>query len=181
RLFFGFRGIRGRFFSFCSQTFCLGFGGFSGLACLLGVRAAFHFVGGILTRFRFAGFGGGFVRGGLGLRHFFGFLFYGDDASFFCGLHGIASRSGNGFLVALLAIEVFRRSELLRRFGQRRTGVFFRARVSRDANGVARFEEFDGSSAIDAKNGVFDFGVRGRIYAPREQLVARLDGFSASR
>ncbi len=93
------------------------------------------------------------------MRHFFGFLFYGDDASFFRCLHGIARGGGNGFLVALLAIEVFGGGELLRRFGQRRAGIFFRAGIASNANGVARFEELDGRFAIDAENGVFDFRV----------------------
>ena len=82
-----------------------------------------------------------------------------DDASFLGCLHGIARGGGNGFLVALLPIEVFRRSELLHRFGQRRAGIFFRACIASNANGVACLEEFDRRFAIDAKNGVFDFRV----------------------
>jgi len=52
--------VGGGFFRLCLQALGFGFGCFRGLASLFCVGAALHFIGGILTRFGFARFGGGF-------------------------------------------------------------------------------------------------------------------------
>ncbi len=47
----------------------------------------------------------------------------------------------------------------------------------RDAHGVARLKKFERSLAVDAKDGVFNFGVGRRVDAAAEKFVAGIDIF----
>ncbi len=164
------RGIGGGLFRFLLHSNGIGFGGFRLLASEFRVLAPLDFRGGLL-------FGGFLIRGGFGLRVFFGFLFYGHDARFFGGFHNFARRGIDGFFLALSAVDFFRVLELLFGFGQRRGGVFIGLRDACDSNGVARFEQFERSFAVDAKDGVLNFGVRRRIDAAAEQFILGINVF----
>ena len=158
------RGIGGGFFRFLLHANGFGLGGFRLQASLLGVLAALDFSGGLF-------FGSFFLGGDFGLRVLFGFLFYGHHARFFRGFDNFARGGFDRFFLALAAVDVFGVFELLLGSGQRRGGVFVGLRDARDANGVARFEEFERRFAVDAEDGVFDFRVGRGIDAASQQFV----------
>src|SRR5579859_6135111 len=151
----------------------LGFGlGLLGLkAGLLGFLTATGF------RFGFAVFSGFFLRGEAGLRFLFSLLLDGHYANFFGGFDDIASGRLHHLFVALGVIGVFRGGQLLFGLGQRGSRVLAATGVARDANGIACFEEFARGLGVDAENGVFDFGVGGRVDAAAEEFVGGVDVF----
>src|SRR6266478_3914733 len=153
-------------------------GGLRGLlASSLGFLAALSFSYGIGAGLGFAFFGGFLVPGDFCVGVFFGFLLHGHDAGFFGGLHDFAGGGDDGFLVALARVDFFGVAELQFGLGKSGSGVFVGERDVRDANGVARFKEFERGLAVDAKDGVFDFGVGRGVDAAAEKLVAGVDVF----
>jgi len=79
------------------------------------------------------------------------------------------------FFVALARVNVFGILELLFGFGECGSGIFVSQGYVRDAQGVARFKKFERRFAVDAKDGVFDFGVGGGIDAAAEKFVAGIN------
>jgi hypothetical protein len=97
--------------------------------------------------------------------------------SFFGGADHFAGRGFHGFFVALAAVDLFGVAELLLSFGESGSGVFVGQGDTRDSNGVARFEKFERRFAIDAKDGVFDFSVGGRIDAAAQEFETGVNVF----
>src|SRR6266852_4344144 len=149
---------------------------FSASACWR-AAAALSFSYGIGAGLGFAFFGGFLVPGDFCVGVFFGFLLHGHDAGFFGGLHDFAGGGDDGFLVALARVDFFGVAELQFGLGKSGSGVFVGERDVRDANGVARFKEFERGLAVDAKDGVFDFGVGRGVDAAAKKLVAGVDVF----
>src|SRR5260370_1057997 len=136
-----------------------------------------NFSDGIGAGFSFAILGGSLFRGDSGLGVFLGFLFYSHDAGFFGGLHDFAGGGDDGFLVALAAVDFFGAAELLLGLGESGSGVPVCEGDVRDAHGVARLKKFERSFAVDAEDGVFDFGVGRRVDAAAKKFVAGVDIF----
>ena len=139
-----------------------------------GVGTALGFGCGIGAGLGFAGSGGGL---GFVLR----FLFHGHQAGFFGGFGGFFGGGFDGGLVLFLAINFFGVQELLAGFGKNRGGVFVGGGDVRDADRVARFEEFERSLAVDAENCVLNVGVRGGIGAAGYEFVFGVDDFLRRR
>src|SRR5205823_8041184 len=171
------RGFGGSFFRFLlhADSFCLR--GFGLLASLFGFQATLRFSGGIGARFGFALLGCPFVRSNLCLRIFLSLLLHGHHAGFFGGLNNFAGGCLDSLLVALAAINLFGRAELLLGFGQRGSGIFIGKSNVRDAHGIARLEEFERGLAVDAEDGVLNLGVGRRIGSAAHQLVIGADVF----
>src|SRR6266704_1130414 len=111
------------------------------------------------------------------LRLFLGLLFYGHDAGFFRSLHHFARSGDDGFFVALAGVNVLGIPELLLGLGKRGSGVPVGKRDMRDADGVARFKKLERSLAVDAEDGVFNFGVGRGVAAAADKFVASVDVF----
>ncbi len=109
---------------------------------------------------------------------FFGLLLHGHHANFFGGFDDIAGGRLHCLFVALGVIRVFRGGQLLFSLGECGKGVLPAAGVAGNANGIARFEKFARGLGIDAENGVFDFGVGGRIDAAAKKLVGGINVFN---
>src|SRR5258707_616618 len=105
------------------------------------------------------------------------FLFHGHDASFFGGFDDFAGGGYDVFLVALARVDLFRVAELLFGLSERGSGIFVGEGDVRDAYGVARFKKTERGLAVDAEDGVFNFGVGGRVDAAADELVAGVDVF----
>src|SRR5216683_1778655 len=155
----------------------VGFGGFGLLASLIGFLAAPAFGFGVGTGSDGALLSSSLFGGDSRLGVVFGLLFYGHDASFLGCSNDFASGGFHGFPVAALRVSFFQGSELLFGLGDHGRGVFVGKSDVRDAHGVARFKNFKWRLAVDAKDGVLDFGVGGRIDAAAEKLVAGVDVF----
>src|SRR6266446_4600162 len=171
------RGGGGGLLRFLLHALGFGLGGFRLLASSLGLLAALSFSYGVGAGLGFAFFGGFLVPGDFCVRVFFGFLLHGHDAGFFGGLHDFAGGGDDEFLVALAAVDFFGVAELQLGLGESGSGIFVGERDVRDAYRVARFKKFERGLAVDAKDGVFDFGVGRGVDAAAEKLVAGVDVF----
>src|SRR6266850_6485736 len=159
------------------HAFGVGLGGFGLCASLISFLAALDFGSGVRASPGFAVFGGSFFGGDFGLRVFFGLLLHSHDASFFGGADRFARGGFDGFFVALASVHFFGVAKLQLGFGKSGSGVLVGQGDARDSNGIARFEKFERCFAVDTEDGVFDFGVGGRIDAAAQEFEAGVDVF----
>ena len=149
--------------------------GFGLLASLFGFQAPLRFGDGIGARFGFAIFRCFLFGSNSSLSIFLGLLLHSHHAGFFGGLNNFAGGCLDSLLVALAAINLFRRAELLLGFGQRGSGIFIGKSNVGDAHGIACFEKFQRRLAVNAEDGVFNLGVGGGISAAGNKFVAGID------
>jgi len=108
---------------------------------------------------------------------FLGFLFHGHDASFFGGFDDFAGGGYDVFLVALARVDLFRVAELLFGLASRwERHICREGRCARYVRSCA-LQKTERGLAVDAEDGVFNFGVGGRVDAAADELVAGIDVF----
>ena len=150
------------------------FGGGAGLLGLparlrsFGIGAALGFGIGVGAGFGFAG-----CSGGLGFV--LGLLFDSHQAGFFGGFGGFLGGGFDRGLVLLLAVDFLGVQQLLSGFRHDRRRVLVGGRDVRDAYGIARFEQFQRSLAVDSENCVLNVGVGRRICTAGYQFVSGVD------